>query len=287
MLLSKAYDTMFAAGWSEQFDTVVGEAIEDDESIPHVGRLWVERAASRNDDGFEKKLDELLERGEIGQEALLAVVEALGKPASAARLHQCIARYDKLLRETNRAWAKTAQALVEVRDWALAAAWVADWDRRDPKEPWMLHPAALTFRMLNRLEEAYAASRKALMIPVDDTTTPDHQVWVALEDALNGRAAEAAALLHQVEPEDLDDLPRLFFVLAETLAAVQRAVSNRSAAFSEAKRKAEEALANFAPKEANEDLTRTYRRWTARIAKDAGGLSAWAWGVWKKFRPSL
>lgn len=287
MLLNKAYDTMLGAGWGDPFDAVLAEAIDDDESIPQVGRIWVERAAARNDVNFEKKLEELLERDEIGQEALLAAIEALGKPATAARLHECIARYDKVLRETNRGWAKTAQALLELRDWGVVAAWVADWDRRDLKEPWMLHPAALAFRMLDRMEDAYAVSRKALLAPVNDTSTPDHQVWVALEDALNGKATEAAGLLRQIEPEDLDDVPRLFFVLAETLVAVQRATGNRSALFHEAKKKADEALANFAPKEPNDDLTRTYRRWTARLAKEAGGLSGWVWGVWKRFRPSI
>ncbi len=288
MLLSKAADAMAEAGWGSEVDAVLAEAIDDDESIAHVGRLWVERSATRIDSAFEEKLPGLLERGEIGQEALCAAVDALGKPATAARLHECIARHDKELRQTNRGWAKTAQALVELRDWAVAAAWVADWDRRDLKEPWMLYPAALTFRMLDRMADAYAVSRKALMAPADDTTTPDHQVWAALEDALSGRTTEAAGLLLQIEPEDLDDLPRLFFALAEGLVAVQRASpANRAKAFNDAKIKAEEALASYAPKQPNDDLTRTYRRWTARIAKDAGSLTAWAWGLWKKFRPSV
>ena len=287
MLLSKAADSMTEAGWGAEVDEALAEAIDDDESVPFVGRIWIERSAARNDPGYENKIPQLLERGDIGQEALLAAIDALAKPATAARLHECVARYDKLLRETNRAWAKVAQALIAVGDWKVAAAWVADWDRREPKEPWMLYPAALTFRMLDRMEEAYAVSQKALMSPADDTTTPDHQVWVAIEDALNGRSTEAAGLLLQIEPEDLDDLPHLYFILAEALVAVQRAGANRAAAFAAAKKKAEDALASFAPKEPNIDLMRTYRRWTARLAKDAGGLSGWAWGLWKKFRPSV
>lgn len=286
MLLNKACDALLSANWGDRADAVLAEAIEDDDSVAHVGRLWVERAAARNDASFETKLEDLLDRGEIGQEALYAAIEALAKPASAARLHECIARYDKRLRETDRGWAKTAQALVDVRDWNVSAAWVADWDRRDMAEPWMLHPAALTFRMLNRMDEAFAVSRRALKAPTDDHTTPDHQVWVALEEALNGNTTQAASLLLQIEPEDLDDLPRLYFAFAETLVLVQRA-ANRAAAFNEAKKKVDEALASFAPKEPNEDLTRTYRRWTTRVAKDAGTLSAWAWGLWKKFRPAV
>ena len=65
-------------------------------------------------------------------------------------------------------------------------------------------------------------SRKALQL-APDASTPDHQVYVALEDALNGRTSGTVALLIQIDPEDLDDVPRLFFVFAETLASVQRA----------------------------------------------------------------
>ncbi len=95
--------------------------------------------------------------------------------------------------------------------------------------------------------------------------------------------------MERVDAEDLDDLPRLFHVLAETLVAVQRAADGptRAAAFAEAKKKVEDALASLAPKEPNPDLSRTYKRWAIRISKDAGGFVAWAWGTWKKLRPSV
>ena len=287
LLLSKAADALTEAGWAAAADQVLNEAIDDDKSVVHVGRLWVERSAARNDVNFEKKLPLLFERGAIGQEALFAAIEALAKPMSAGRLHECIALHEKALRETDRGWAKAAHALVAVRDYQVAADWAADWEKRRVDEPWMLLPAALAFRMLDRMEEAYAVSRKALLLP-GDTALPDHQVYVALEDALNNRTAEAARLLTQIDPEELDDVPRLFFVLAESLVAVQRAdPATRSAAFHEARKKVEEALASYAPKEMNTDLSRCYRRWTARMAQDARGIAGWAWGIWKKLRPSV
>lgn len=287
LVLSKAADAMTEAGWGRMADDVLDEAIDQADSVVHVGRLWVERCAARNDSSFEQKLPKLLERGPIGEEALFATVDVLAKPMTANRLHECITNNEKVLRESTRGWAKTAQALVDVRDFSVAASWCADWEKRDVTEPWMLLPAALTFRMLQREEEAYAVSRRALMLP-GDTCTPDHQVFVALEDALNGRTPEAGAVLGQIEPEDLDDVPRLFFVFAETLIAVQRAQpENRKAAFAEARLKVEDALGSFAPKESHADLSRTYRRWVDRLSKDAGGLGAWCWGIWKKFKPSV
>jgi cellulose synthase operon protein C len=287
LILSKAADEMSEAGWGHAVDQALSAAIDDATSVAHVGRLWVERSAARNDQSFEKKLPLLFERGEIGQQALFATIDALAKPMSAGRLHECIALHDKVLRETDRGWAKVAQALVGIGAHQVAAGWVADWQERTVSEPWMLLPAAQVFRILDRIAEADAVSRRALSLP-EGHSTPDHQVLVALEDALNGRSAEAAALLKQVDVDDLDDVPRLFFVMAEALTAVQRAApASRSAAFAEAKKRVDEALASFAPKEPNDDLSRTFRRWAARLAQDVGGLKGRLWGLWKKLRPSL
>ncbi|MCE9532136.1 MAG: tetratricopeptide repeat protein, partial [Planctomycetes bacterium] len=143
MLLGKAADAMTEAGWGTTVENSLNDAIEDETSVSHIGRLWAERVGSRNVDAMESRLPSLLERGEIGAEALMAAVSQLAKPATAAKLHECIARYDKQLRSTNRAWAKAAEALIDVGDFKVAATWVADWETRDPDEPWMLLPAAV------------------------------------------------------------------------------------------------------------------------------------------------
>jgi hypothetical protein len=141
-------ESLIEAGMGATADQVLDEAIDAEDSIVHVGRMWAERCAARNDVYFEKKLPALLERGAIGKEALYATVDALGKPASAARLHELVARFDAVLRrDTPRGWAKTAEALVAVNDFGVVATWVADWRTREVTEPWMLYPVALCFRI--------------------------------------------------------------------------------------------------------------------------------------------
>lgn len=287
LLLNKAVNEMSEAGLNVAVDVALADAINDLKSVGHVGRLWVERCAARGEDRFEENLPFIFERGGIGEEALFATIDCLARPATAGRLHDCIALHEKVLRETNRGWAKTAKALLDVRDYQVAAAWIDDWNERDVLEPWMLFPVTLILRQLDRIDEAYQASRKALTLG-NDATTPDHQVFVALEEALNGRTTEAAFLLREVEPEDLDDITRLYFHFAEALLSVQQSGSaSRLAAFQDARAKVDEAIASYAPKEANDDLMRTYRRWVSRLAKEAGGLLGWGWGLWKKLRPSI
>ncbi|MCE9530334.1 MAG: hypothetical protein K8T89_04250, partial [Planctomycetes bacterium] len=147
---------------------------------------------------------------------------------------------------------------------------------------------AVAFRNLDRMLDALAVSRTALSLSKGDTSLPDHQVFVALEEAIEGKTEVAASLLKHVDTEDLDDVPRLLYAFAETLIEVQQAPpAARAAVFKAAKKKVEDALASFAPKQPIADLTISYRRWTAAISLAAGGLQAWAWGIWKKFRPSV
>jgi len=289
MLLGKAADAFSEAGQQAQLDAALNEAIEDESSVSHVGRLWVERVGSRSETPFEAKLPALLERGEIGQEALYASIETLARPALAPRLHELISRHDALLRSTNLGWAKTAHALIDLRHYDVAAAWVADWSKRELEDPWMMLPAAVAYRNLHRHADAARVSRKALELTKSDASTFDHLVFMALEEALEGNKTElAASLLKQVDPEDLDDIPRVLFVLAETLLSVQRAApADRAKVFDEARTRADEVIALYAPKEAVPDLTSSYQRWARQLASDAGGVKAWAWGIWKKFRPSV
>jgi len=287
LLLNKAADALAEAGWGPEVDVMLNIAVDDEGSVSHVGRLWVERSIARNDPDFERRLPLIFDRGEIGQEALLAAIETLGKPSSAGRLHECIAQHEKVLRETDRGWAKTARALLSVNDLQVARAWVDDWSSRTDAEPWMLLPAALVFRSLNEMDEAYRISLQALT-QAPDPTTPEHQVFVAIEDALVGKTGDAALLLRDIDPEDLDDVPRLLFHFAESLIEVQRAGEDqKQTVFRVMRAKVEEAIATYAPKTGHDDLSRCYRRWTARIARNAGGLGGWGWGLWKKFKPSV
>ena len=67
---------------------------------------------------------------------------------------------------------------------------------------------------------------------------------------------------------------RVLLALADALILVQR---DGRASFEEARADAMKAVAEFAPKQPDADLVLSYRRWSARLAKDAGGLRPWMW----------
>jgi tetratricopeptide (TPR) repeat protein len=289
LLLHKSAEVMTEAGWGPAVDEILDEAVEEEEQpTPFIGRLWVERRAARADWGFERELPALLDRGELGEEALFAAVDALGVPARSSRFYELMQRYDAVLRGNDRGWAKTGAGLVNLRDYKMAVTWMSDWRTRSPSEPWMFHPAALAYRMLGRYSDAEEISRAALKLSNRDAATQDFLIWAAFEDALAGRTARAADLLDRVDAEDLDDPPRLILALAEGLVRVQKAPAAKKAEeFAEARRQAAKAVESLAPKIPNPDLGQSYQRWAARLARDAGGLAAWVWAIWQKLRRPL
>jgi tetratricopeptide (TPR) repeat protein len=272
-VVSKAAAALAEAGYGSSVDEVVAAAVQTGASAA-VARLFVERAAVRNDWAFLDRLPELVRPGEDGREVLYAALDTLGSPAHRGRLHELLRTNGDLVRKTDRGWAKAAAALAGIGDYAAAATWAADWSSRRPDEPWMLHPVNVAMRQLGRMEEARRVANYALDLPAEDPSSDDFRVWLAFEEALDGRTDRADEMLAVVDEDELDDVPRVLHALTVALVQVQR---RGRPAFAEARDRGLEAVKEFAPKTDDADLQLSYQRWARRLAKDAGGLAAWIW----------
>ena len=274
-VVSKAAAAMTDAGYGAAADAVIADAVERQPTAP-IARLYVDRGAARGDWTFLDRLPTLVKRGEGGREVLYAAVDALGAPAHRSRLHELLRRFGDEVRETHRGWAKAAGALVGAGDYAEAATWTADWQVRKPDEPWMLHPVAIALRQLGRVEEARRVTVYAVDLPAEDPTTTDFRVWLAFEEALEGRPDRAERLLADTDEDDLDDVPRILHALTLALVSVQR---KGRAAFVEARDRGQFVVRQYGPKAGDADLALSYRRWAKRLARDAGGVGAWLWAM--------
>jgi cellulose synthase operon protein C len=275
-VVTKAAAAMLDAGYAAAADEVIAAAVERQPS-PALARLFVDRAAARGDWSFLDRVPTLIKQ-DAGREVLYAAVDALGAPVHRGRLHDLLDRFGDEIRETDRGWAKAAASLVGVRDYTAAATWAADWQAREPDEPWMLHSVGMAFRQLGRTDEARRVSVYALGLPGEDPTTPDFRVWLAFEEALDGRPERASGLLADIDDDDLDDVPRILHALTTGLIAVQR--SGRPA-FVASRDRGLEAIRQYAPKGPDPDLAQSFQRWARRLARDAGGLAAWFWSRFK------
>jgi predicted Zn-dependent protease len=274
-IISKAAAAMTDARFSAEVDAVVAEAVESNPS-PSVARLFVERAAALNDWSLLDRLPVYLKQGEGGREILFAAFDALATPANRSKLHELLREYGDEIRKSDRGWAKATSALVALKDYDAAATWAADWDGRKPDDAWMLHPFAVALRHVGRIEDARRVTLYVLNLEDDDPTTDDFRVWLAFEEALEGRPDRAESLIAEVDADELDDLPRIIRVLTESLIRVQRKGRGE---FLAARSRGIKVVEEYAPKEGDAELTLMYRRWSKRLASDAGGLTAWIWAT--------
>ena len=127
---------------------------------------------------------------------------------------------------------------------------------------------------MGQYAEARELCEAALAIPDGDATSGDFAAWLSFEEALLGNTEKARALFQAADFDTLDGLPRILYTLAEGLLLVRE---GGKASFETAKARAKEVIAEFREGVSEADLQASYQRWAARLAKDAGGISAWIW----------
>jgi hypothetical protein len=102
----------------------------------------------------------------------------------------------------------------------------------------------------------------------------DYRVWLAFDEAIDGRVDRAERLLELVDEEELDDVPRVLYGLATALIQL---IHDGRDAFQSARDKGIETIRQFAQKQPDPDLQHSYRRWAHRMASVAGGIGPWLW----------
>jgi hypothetical protein len=275
-VIRHAAEVMDESGWSRAVDRVFDEAIERDTSVPLVGRFWVERRLNRQDHSCTTEFDDLIARGEIGTEALIAYLDGLGNARDATRLLPFVEKYREPLRKDTVAWGKTGWAFARVHRFDLVADWMSDWAKRDKPGSWMLINLAIALRAQRRDGEASLVGRHALQHAQSDPTQMYHAVWLAFDDALAGRTAQAARLTgqHEAESEHLDAYFRLVHDMTKAMIKVQQ--SGRRALA-----EAQKAIADSARE--NHDLDpdpaifRAWQQCVSRLARDAFSIRAMLW----------
>jgi tetratricopeptide (TPR) repeat protein len=285
-IFREAVAAMEDAGWGKAVDRVLDSAIDLDSSAPLVGRFWVERRMAQGDHTCASKFDALLERGEIGEQALIAYLDGLGQNKDAAQLQPFVEKYRDALAESTATWGQVGWAYASVHQFDRTAEWMSDWRKRDDAASWMLLNLAIALRSLKRDAEAREVSEFALKNAEADRTLMYHSVWLAFDDALAGRITEAArrTAQHEKDGEQLDEYFRVVHALTRALLLVDR--GGRSA-FPEARSLIERTA------QENQDLDpdpAIYHAWKAcvsRLGRISNGIGAWLWARRSAKNPPL
>ncbi len=158
---------------------------------------------------------------EAAYRALAVYARTLGTNRTRLRFAMCLRKHRNALRSHTLCWGMTGFALLNMQRPRAAARWLADYSERDSVQPWMLNNLVLAFRELGRDAEANRAGRHALGLQ-EDYCKNEHMVWLALDDVLEGRAAEASARLRTIGDPKFDAICRYVQSLVRILLDLEQ-----------------------------------------------------------------
>lgn len=285
-LFRDAIDAMEEAGWAKAVDSVLDSAIDADESAPLVGRFWVERRLARGDHSCADKFDELLERGEVGEQALMAYLDGLGQAKDAKRLRALVETHREALRGPTSLWGQVGWAYACVQQFDQAAEWMSDWPQRDDAASWMMLNLAIALRSLRRVDEARRVSEFTLQNAEPDQTIMFHAVWLAFDEAMAGRTLEASKRVatHEANHEQLDSYFKLIHALTKALVLVQ---DHGRRSVDEARILIEKAAQDNRDLEPDPAIYHAWRDTVARMGRLSFGVTAWRWARRSAKNPPL
>lgn len=285
-LFKEAIEMLEQAEWGAHVDDVIDRTLENEDANPLVGRFWMERCMARGDRDCARRIDELLDRGEIGEEALVAYVEALAHARNVPPLFAAIEKYRDELRSDTGKWGKIGWAYARVGAFLRAAEWMADWAEHADAQSWMLINLAIAYRATERDEDAHRVSQFALANAEPDATMIFHSVWLAFDDALAGRTVEAARRIadHEQDRAQLDAYFRVVHAMAQSMVKVQQGGRR---AFDSARAELEDAARQNQQLDSDPAIHRAWKKCVSRMARDSFGVRAWFWARASAKNPPL
>lgn len=196
---------------------------------------------------------------------------------TAQKLKRFVRKNRRWLGERTFTWGSAGYGLTGLREYRLAARWQSDWRDREDTEAWMLVNVAEGLRATGREAEAVEASRFALTLP-PAFGQHLHQLWLAVDETLEGNLPAAKERLENVDVESLDDDYQFLLTMVEGIVAVAEALPDQAGrVFREARKRmvrAREAYKTYPLEPARRS---TYRRSLAALAKHRGTLGAKLW----------
>ncbi|ADB19070.1 TPR repeat-containing protein [Pirellula staleyi DSM 6068] len=118
-----------------------------------------------------------------------------------AELRDFAHRYHSTIVSNYRLWARVCWGSLEDRNFDFTAEVALDWRNYPQAEAWMLLPAAEVLRHLGRHSEAMQVHETAMRLGSSNGRNA-HHVWVGIDDAINGRYAEAKQHALHLHPND-------------------------------------------------------------------------------------
>ncbi len=276
--LRRAARRLAGAGWRFAARRRISAAFEREGTSPTnpwVAAVWVEGQArvcawAR----IEERLAPLWGRGEVGEIAAEAYLDALAEQCAAKPLERFVAAEAERLRPRPQLWGSVGYALARCARHTEVVAWYGRYEEREGVAPWMLLHLCWSLLVLERHAEALAAAQRGLSLEprARGRAIACLAARAAALHALAGDREAATGALARAEPEaDLSDRDRFLRHLAR--AWVELAAGGLAAA-----RAALRAAREEVPRWREDVILRRHHALTVRHVAAAAG---WVGLVWR------
>lgn len=270
------------AGWGRQVEDFFLAKLGDPATNPEVGACWVRHFAARRAWKYGKQVAMLDPTRELTRVVRVAYLEVLGEHENTGELRRFVRRERAVLRTDAQSWGTVGYAFFKVRRYGNVIAWLDDWRQRPGVAAWMLLNLSSSLREVERDAEALAVNRHAVTLKPDHTTAM-HQLWLALDAALQGDGPAADAVVAEIREADESTYTRALLALVVALRAIQTAspADRRSVAKKQHRRLdvGQESKSELAESLATPVLFRARRRTLRAIYRTADRpFLAWLYG---------
>jgi tetratricopeptide (TPR) repeat protein len=203
---------------SEVAEPAKARAVLREAANPVAASVWARSAAEAGEWGeLRAGLDGLRSRPDVWAEAASEFVQGLATAHLEQDLKAFVAEEGERLRADAGTWGAVGTALESAKDAAGVVAWMADWRTRPGVRPWMLSALVVGLRACRKDVEALEAGKAALAMAPDHSYAL-HRLWVAFEEAVQGRPEAARAAAGEIAPESLNGYYRCLRGMAAALA---------------------------------------------------------------------
>jgi tetratricopeptide (TPR) repeat protein len=291
-------DALTSAGQWQALEKLVAQALAEEAPNPHLGALWIRLCFEKFRFNPVPLLHKIARRGGLGRNSLWQYLDLaactydesyekndLTTLATSLRLRYrlrgLLRQYRDLLAGDDQLWGKVGYVLATMGRFSRAAEWLADWQGRKGVESWMLYNLVLSLGAMGRPAAARQIIHHALGLRQDSALFDSFAVLGALEEALQGRAAQARDLVAAVRSEKMSDFDKAVRGFTQAiLLAGESAASNRWELTKKLRTHLLECLSGFLPYHHHRLVRRAYWRCLRRLAEVHGlKLLRW-WGVW-------
>jgi hypothetical protein len=274
--LDETAEVLREAGFKQELMHLLREALRQPEVNPHVGALWIRRVITSKiwDHRYPEGLDELCQKGEVGQRAVIEFLELAGRKRRGSLALKAVARHRRWLRANPEGWAAAGRALALSRCYPQAARWMSNWREQPSLDNSTVYCLALTFRATGKSRKAMEVARVALDRPGALEEFPILKLWVAQDHAFSGQTQEASTMFKQIDPSGWEDDALACYYLVRGVIRVQKAQDkDRKEAFEMARERVAQLFRKKPIWKRDVYLRGEYHRCLLRMAKDA---SVWS-----------